>query len=78
MTPMMFTIWMKPSYFFRVLRKYTVLLPEEDITIARGKKNAKERVTLVVCANATGTHKIPLCMIRKPKNLPALEEENGL
>ena len=53
--------------FFRVLPKYTVLLPEEDIKTARGRKNAKERVTLVACANATGTHKIPLCMIGKPK-----------
>ena len=53
--------------FFRVLPKYTVLLPEEDIKTTRGRKKAKERVSLVVCTNAVGTHKIPLCMIGKPK-----------
>ena len=53
--------------FFRILPKYSVLLPDEDAATTRGRKKAKERLTLVVCANATGTHKIPLCMIGKPK-----------
>ena len=46
--------------FFRVLPKYTVLLPEEDIKTARGRKNAKERVTLVACTSATKITQNPL------------------
>ena len=53
--------------FFRLLPRYTLLLPCEDISSTRGKKKAKERVSLVVCTNATGTHKIPCTLIGKPK-----------
>ena len=53
--------------FFRMLPRYTLLLPCEDISSTRGKKKAKERVSLVVCTNATGTHKIPCTLIGKPK-----------
>ena len=53
--------------FFRLLPKYTLLMPFEDVGSTRGKKRAKERVSLVVCANATGTHKIPCTLIGKPK-----------
>ncbi|CAG9584542.1 unnamed protein product [Danaus chrysippus] len=35
---------------------------------APGYKSSKERVTLLACANATGTHKIPLLLIGKSKN----------
>ncbi|CAH0729636.1 unnamed protein product, partial [Brenthis ino] len=35
---------------------------------ATGYKTSKERVTILVCANATGTHKIPLLLIGKSKN----------
>lgn len=35
---------------------------------APGYKTSKERVTILVCANATGTHKIPLLLIGKSKN----------
>ena len=52
--------------FFRLLPRYTLLLPCEDISSTRGKK-AKERVSLVVCTNATGTHKISCTLIGKPK-----------
>lgn len=34
---------------------------------APGYKTSKERVTILVCANATGTHKIPLLLIGKSK-----------
>ena len=53
--------------FFRLLPRYTLLLPCEDINSTRGKKKAKEQVPLVVCTNATGTHKIPCTLIGKPK-----------
>lgn len=52
--------------FFRLIPRYTLLLPHEDIQTARGKKTQKERVTLTVCCNATGSHKVPLHMIGKP------------
>ena len=53
--------------FFRLLPKYTLLMPFEDVSSTRGKKKAKERVSLVVCANAIGTHKIPCTLIGKPR-----------
>lgn len=35
---------------------------------APGRKNSKERVTIMLCSNATGSHKLPLMMIGKSKN----------
>lgn len=52
--------------FYRMVPNYTLLMPDEDISTARGKKVQKDRVTLSVCCNATGSHKIPLHMIGKP------------
>ena len=43
--------------FFQLLPKYTMLMPFEDVSSTRGKKKAKKKVSLVVCANATGTYK---------------------
>ena len=43
--------------FFRMLPKYSLLMPDEDINAIRGRKKSKERVTIIVCANASGTHK---------------------
>ncbi|KAF0735534.1 hypothetical protein Ae201684P_022419 [Aphanomyces euteiches] len=51
--------------FYRLLPRHTLLLPEEDVGTARGEKKSKDRVSLVVCANATGSHKIPCAMIGK-------------
>lgn len=34
---------------------------------ASGYKSGKERVTIMVCANATGTHRMPLLLIGKAK-----------
>ena len=45
----------KTRLFFWLLPKYTLLMPFEDVSSTRGKKKAKERVSLVVCANATRT-----------------------
>jgi len=53
--------------FFYHLPRYTVLLPSKDVLTVRGKKKAKDWVTLVVCCNATGTEKIPIVMIGKAK-----------
>ncbi len=53
--------------FFRLLPIYSILMPNEDISSTRGKKKVKDRVSLIVCANAFGTHKIPCVMIGKSK-----------
>ena len=53
--------------FFWILPRYTLLIPDEDLSTTRGCKKSKERVSLVVCSNAMGTHKIPCTMIGKPK-----------
>ena len=60
--------------FFRLLPRYTLLMPFEDLSTTRGKKKAKERLSPVVCANATGTHKVPCTMIGKPKS-PACSKQ---
>ena len=44
--------------FFWLLPRYTLLMPFEDVSSTRGKKKSMEQVSLVVCLNATGTHKI--------------------
>lgn len=53
--------------FYRLIPRYTVLLPGEDVSTVRGKKRAKDRVTLVVCSNAIGTERVPITMIGKAK-----------
>ena len=53
--------------FFRLLPRYTILMPSEGINTTCGKKKSKDPVSLVVCTNATGTHKIPCTIIGKPK-----------
>jgi hypothetical protein len=53
--------------FFRLMPQYTVMMPNEDASTVRGMKIQKGRVTLSVCANATGIHKLPLQMIVKAK-----------
>jgi len=55
------------SLFFHLLPKYSLLMPDEDISITRGKKKSKDQVSLIVCANAVGSHKIPCALISKPK-----------
>ena len=53
-------------------------MPFKDLSTTRGKK-AKERLSLVVCANATGTHKVPCAIIGKPKSPAyAADSDNGL
>jgi len=55
------------NLFFRLLPRYNLLMPDEDILTTRGKKKSKDRVSLIMCANAIGTHKIPCALIGKPK-----------
>ena len=49
------------SVFFRLLPKYTLLMPFEDVSSTRGKKKAEERVSLVICANATRKNATAIC-----------------
>ncbi len=61
--------------FFQLLSRYSFLMPNEDISTTRGKKKAKDRVYLIVCANASGMHKIPLALIGKPKELACIKDK---
>jgi hypothetical protein len=60
--------------FFHLLPRYSILMPNEDISSTRGKKKAKDHVSLIVCANAFGTHKIPCVMIGKPKEPACIKD----
>jgi hypothetical protein len=53
--------------FFRLLPRYSLLMVDEDISTTKGKKKSKDRVSLIVCANAVRSHKIPCALISKPK-----------
>jgi hypothetical protein len=55
--------------FFRLLPRYSLLMPNEDISTTKGKKKAKDRISFIVCANASGTHKIG-----KPKELACIKD----
>ena len=57
--------------FFWMQPKYTLLI--EDVNSTRGKKKAKGKVSLVVCANATEIHKIPCTLIGKVKFLACIK-----
>jgi len=59
--------------FFWILLQYSILMPQEDLNIVRGTNKVNEQVTLVVCANATGMHKIPWALIGKPKPLACVK-----
>ena len=54
--------------FYRQLPRYSLLMPNEDVSTVRGKKKIKDRASLVVCANATGSHKISCALIGKAKS----------
>lgn len=45
---------------------------------APGKKMSKERVTLMVCTNASGTHKLPLLLIGKSKRPRCFKNAHSL
>lgn len=62
------------ALFWRKLPEETLALHNEKS--APGRKIGKERVTLLVCCNATGEHKLPLFMIGKAKNPRAFKKVN--
>jgi hypothetical protein len=39
-----------------------------------GKKKSQDRVSLILCANVVGTHKIPNALIGKPKALACIKD----
>jgi len=43
--------------FYWQLPWYSLLMPNEDLSTVRGKKKIKDCISLVVCANATGSNK---------------------
>ena len=60
---------------------YYRMLPEKTLAArsekeAPGMKNPKERITLMACSNATGTHKLPLMFIGKAQNPRCLKNVN--
>ncbi len=63
----MSTISTKLACFFGCFRDNSLLMPNEDVSTTRSKKKAKDQVSLIVCTNASGTHKIPYALIGKPK-----------
>ena len=52
----------------------TKTLAPEDKRVAPGLKVNKERVTIMNCANETGSHKIPLLLIGKSKKPRCFKE----
>ena len=48
----------KTGLFFRLLPRYSLLMPDEDITSTRGKKKSKDRVSLVVCTNRSEERRV--------------------
>ncbi|RHY02159.1 hypothetical protein DYB36_005284 [Aphanomyces astaci] len=52
------------SLFYQLVPSYNILCPFESAEVQQRKM---ERVSLVVCVNATGTHKVPLLMVGKEK-----------
>ena len=56
--------------FYRQLPRYSLLLPNEDVSTVRGRKKIKDHGSLAVRANATGSHKISCTLIGKA-NCPA-------
>ena len=51
---------------WRVLTACTLALRLEEEEVS-SKKESKDRVTALLCSNATGSHRIPLLTIGKPK-----------
>lgn len=51
--------------FFKILPNYTLVHSKE--TSATGHKVAKDRITFMPCANASGSNKLPMLMIGKSK-----------
>ncbi len=61
-------------FFFQLFSRYSLLMPNEDISTTRSKKKAKDRVSLIICANASRMHKIPSALIGKPKEPTCIKD----
>jgi hypothetical protein len=64
----------KTNLFFCLLPRHNLLMPNKDISTTRGKKKSKDRVSLIVCANAMGIHKIPCTLMDKLKALACIKD----
>lgn len=53
--------------FYKVTPRFTVITDEEDPSTVRGIKSSKDGVTIGLCSNATGDHKISPFMIGTAK-----------
>jgi hypothetical protein len=62
------------SLFFRLFFRYSLLMPNEDISTTRGKKKAKDRVSLIICTNVSGMHNIPFALIGKQKEPTCIKD----
>jgi hypothetical protein len=74
MTQKMSIIWTRLTCFFDCFQRYSLLMPNEDISTTKGKKKAKDRISLIVCTNTSRMHKIPYALIRKPKELACIKD----
>jgi hypothetical protein len=75
--------------FYKSIPSRTYLMPGECKKTARGTKQmkAKDRLTVILCANATGTFKIspvvigtakrPRCFVRNPPQLPYFSQKSA-
>ena len=59
--------WDETGLYFKLIPHSTYTAQNEERRQVQGTKaqKAKDRVTLITCTNATGTHKIRLAMIGK-------------
>lgn len=56
--------------YWRLLPRRTYILGDENRRMLRGSKNmqSKDRVTVMLCVNASGTHKLPPTFVGKAEN----------
>ena len=59
--------WDETGLYFKLIPHSTYTAQNEARRRVRGTKaqKAKDRVTLITCTNASGSHKLPLAMIGK-------------
>ena len=63
-SPMTFTMLMKPAFSYKMLANRTYVFGDETV---QGSKhlNSKDRLSLLLCKNMTGTDKLPPLLIQK-------------
>lgn len=65
-----------PLFFYKVLPRQKYVLKSETGIKSTNSMKLKDRVTLYMCTNATGTDKIPLTMIGNAKNPRCFGKDN--